>query len=564
MRTDPRMPPLDQVVLRDVLEKHAKEHPDKVFAVFDDGTTWLYREALEHALRAAAGLRKLGVAQGDHVVSWLPNGADALRVWFGLNCLGAVVVPINLSYRGRLLEHVIRNSDAKLIVMHSELVDRLDEVDLAGLTQAVVLDGSALPKRLRVHDGEALETEGAADVPLERPIAPWDTQSIIYTSGTTGPSKGVLSSYYHMRMAGMSMQDLNENDRFFVNLPLFHVGGTFPVIGMLVRGGSIFVTTGFNTSTFWALVREHRITASIVLGAMAGFLLKQPESPDDRNHSLRWATLVPYNETAMQFGRRFGCDGYTHFNMTELSMPIVSEANPPKPGCAGRPRAGVELRIVDDNDCEVPNGTIGELVVRTDCPWALNHGYNGDPEATARAMRNGWFHTGDAFRKDADGVYFFVDRLKDAIRRRGENISSAEVESELLMHPDLLEAAAVAVPSELGEDDVMAVVVRRPGSTLEAEELVKFLIPRMPHYMVPRYVRFVPELPRTPTHKIQKTLLRDHPLQGDDVWDRETAGLVVKGTRIGRRTDPSQCESTSKALKPEPPSSGTTQGDTSL
>lgn len=536
MKLDPRMPPLDQVVVRDVLERHVRERPDKVFAIFDDGSRWTFRETLETSLRTANALRALGVRQGDHVLSWLPNGPDALRVWFGLNCLGAVVVPINLSYRGRLLEHVVRNSGARLMVLHSDLADRIAPVDDSALAELVVLGGTARPDGFVVRGPDALTSDDAA-APLERAIAPWDTQSIIYTSGTTGPSKGVLSSYLHMRMAGMSMQDLGEEDRFFVNLPLFHVGGTYPTMAMLVRGGSVYVANAFNTSSFWNCVRTHRITASIVLGAMAGFLLKQPESPGDRDHPLRWATLVPYNETAMAFGRRFGCRIYTHFNMSEISMPIVSEADPTQSGCAGKPREGVAVRIVDDNDCEVAVGDVGELIVRTDCPWAMNHGYNKDSDATTRAWRNGWFHTGDAFRVDADGIYYFVDRLKDAIRRRGENISSAEVEAELMAHADIIDAAAVAVPSDLGEDEVLAVVVRREGASVTAEELLRFLIPRMPHYMVPRYVRFAIDLPRTPTHKIQKHLLRDLPLNGE-VWDREAAGMILKGTRIHTASAP--------------------------
>jgi len=532
MNIDPRMPPVDQVVLRDVLQRQARERPDNVFAVFEDGSCWTYRQTWEIALRTANALRLLGVKQDDTVVSWLPNGPDALRVWFGLNCLGAVVVPINLAYRGRLLEHVIRNAGATLIIVHADLAARLDEIDRAGLTSAILVGGTARPAGLTLHPPDALDSEDSSLPELQRVIAPWDTQSIIYTSGTTGASKGVLSSYFHLRCMGMSLQDLGENDRCFVNLPLFHVGATMVVTAMVVRGGSVVVVNAFDTERFWTVVRQHRITYSILLGAMAGFLLQRPVSSQDHDHTLRCVTVVPYTETSVAFGKRFGCDLYSHFNMSEISIPIRSVVNPSSMGNCGVAREGVSVRIVDENDCEVPTGTVGELVVRADCPWALSHGYNGDPQATAQAWRNGWFHTGDGFKVDEAGQYAFVDRIKDSIRRRGENISASEVEAEVMTHPLVKEVAVVAVPSEHGEDEVLAAVVLAEGAALEPADLIRFLASRLPHFMVPRYVRFLSDLPRTPTHKVQKYLLRAMGIAGG-AWDREQAGLVIKGTRVG-------------------------------
>jgi carnitine-CoA ligase len=532
MNIDPRMPPVDQVVLRNVLERQARERPEKVFAVFEDGSCWTYRETWEIAIRTANALRRLGVNQDDTVVSWLPNGPDAMRVWFGLNCLGAVLVPINLAYRGRLLEHVIGNAGATLIIAHADLATRLDEIDHAGLTSALLVGGTGRPSGLTLYPSDALDSEDSSLPELQRAIAPWDTQSIIYTSGTTGASKGVLSSYFHLRCMGMALQDMGESDRYFVNLPLFHVGGTMPVTAMLLRGGSVMVVSAFNTERFWTVVRENSITSSILLGAMAGFLLKLPVSPLDRGHSLRCVTVVPYTETSVAFGKRFGCDLYSHFNMSEVSMPIRSIVNPSSMGNCGVVREGITVRVVDENDCEVPTGTVGELLVRADSPWALSHGYNGNPQATAEAWRNGWFHTGDGFKVDAGGQYTFVDRIKDSIRRRGENISSSEVEAEVMMHPLVKEVAAVAVPSEYGEDEVLVAVVLTDGMTLEPADLIRFLLPRLPHFMVPRYVRFLTDLPRTPTHKVQKYLLRALGTSSG-AWDREQAGLIIKGTRIG-------------------------------
>jgi crotonobetaine/carnitine-CoA ligase len=279
-------------------------------------------------------------------------------------------------------------------------------------------------------------------------------------------------------------------------------------------------------------VRRHDVTSTCFVGAMTPFLLKLPPSNRDQEHPMRVGVTIPWNEDSLRLGQRYGIEMRTAFNMTEISAPIVSEPNPPQIGTAGKPRPGMEVRVVDENDCEVAPGVVGELMVRSDRPWALNHGYYKDPEATAQAWRNGWFHTGDAFRYDDEGNFFFVDRIKDAIRRRGENISSFEVESEVTLHPDVGEAAAIPVPSEFSEDEVMVVVAPVPGREVEPEALFHFLEPRLAHFMLPRYIRIVDDLPKTPTQKIQKHLLRDDGVTAA-TWDREVAGIKVKRERIG-------------------------------
>ena len=534
LHLDPRMPPADACVLRPLLERRARETPDKIYAWFEGGDSWSYREANRQAARTANALRALGVQRGDNVLSWLPNGPDAIRLWFGLNYLGAVYVPINLAYRGSLLQHVVENSDARLMVAHAQLLPRLEQIARGRLTHAVAMGGEPVPvPGLHVHDAAALDHADDAPPELDSDIAPWDLQTVIYTSGTTGPSKGVLSSYMHLYSMSSAAQFFGPNDRFMVDLPLFHVGGTYPTFSMMIRGGSIAVVERFDTAAFWRRVRDSGTTTSIILGSMAGFLLGRQPLPDDRAHSLRTVTMVPLSDIAAEFGTRFGCEIHTHFNMTEVSMPIVSEANPRAIGSAGRPRPGAQARVVDDNDCEVPPGVVGELVVRTDCPWAMNHGYYKEPAATSAAWRNGWFHTGDLFRTDEAGNFYFVDRLKDAIRRRGENISSFEVESEVYAFPAVKEAAAVAVASEHGEDEVLVAVVAREGQEVDPEALVRFLIPRLPHYMVPRYVWCLTELPKTPTQKVQKHVIRAQAATASPPpWDREAAGVVVRRERL--------------------------------
>jgi crotonobetaine/carnitine-CoA ligase len=511
-----------------------------VFAKFADGSEWTYSQLHSRTIMTAAALQLLGVRQGDHVLSWLPNGADALRVWFGLNYLGSVYVPINTAYKGRLLEHVIENSDAKLIIAHGDLIPRLNEVKLARLEKLVGLGPEAKPiKGLSCFRSDSLKGDGLELKPLDRPVAPWDTQSIIYTSGTTGPSKGVLSSYLHLyTMAGESFYFLDSDDRYMIVLPLFHVGGTLAVYAMLARGGSIAVIEAFNTNTIWHLVRETQTTVLVLLGVMAHFLSKLPRGQSDRDHPLKKVIMVPVQD-APSFAERFGVDVYTVFNMTEISSPIISQPNPAINGSCGKKRVGVDVRIVDENDLEVPVGSVGELIVRADRPWAMNHGYYKEAEATARAWRNGWFHTGDAFRADEDGNYFFVDRLKDVIRRRGENISSFEVETEVCCHPGVKEAAVVAVTSEYSEDEVLLAVSAADELSLDPVELTEFLVPRLPYFMVPRFIRILSHLPKTPTQKIMKHVLRSEGVTAD-TWDREKAGIRLRREKFvdGTSRDP--------------------------
>ena len=534
--SDPRIPPRDRCVLRHILDRLADETPDRTFVWFEDGETWSYDRMRQEARRTGAGLRKLNVARGDRVLVWLPNGPLMLRSWFGVNYIGAAFVPINTAYRGNLLAHVIRNSAARLMILHADLVDRLRAIDLAMLETLVVVGGDVDFAALPVHGVGALGAPGDEPAPLDRPIDPWELQSIIYTSGTTGPSKGVLSSYLHLfTMATSAREMLGDDDRRLINLPLFHAGGTGNTYGMLAKGGSIALVDSFKTDEFWDTVRRSGSTCVTLLGAMTAFLIKAPPSPEDRTHPLRTAFMVPLSEDVTAFRQRFGVDIYTTFNMTEISCQLMSGPNPTKIGSCGTVRPGAEVRLVDAHDCEVAVGEIGEMIVRDERPWGLNHGYNNDPAATAAAWRNGWFHTGDLFYRDAAGNYFFVDRAKDAIRRRGENISSFEVENEVNAHADVRESAAVGVASEFGEDEVLVAVAPVPGRAIDPAALIAFLQPRMAHFMIPRFVRVMTALPKTPTQKVQKHLLRREGVTAD-TWDRETAGIRITRETIRDRT----------------------------
>jgi crotonobetaine/carnitine-CoA ligase len=321
-------------------------------------------------------------------------------------------------------------------------------------------------------------------------------------------------------------------DRILVNLPMFHVGGITGVTAALAVGGSVALFEAFDTRRFWDLMRETgSTTCSGLIGALTTFLAKEPVRPDDHDNPMRICTLSPVSEETMQVAARFGFDYLSGFNMTEVSSPLITEVNEKTMSSCGRPRTGVECRIVDAFDREVPHGEVGEIVIRTDNPWQLFKGYLGDPEATAEAWRNGWFHTGDLLRRDAEGRFYFVDRKKDAIRRRGENISSVEIEIEVNAYPEVREVAAYGVDLPGGEQEVMVCVAPKPGYTIEPKALLEFLIPRMAHFMLPRFVRVEAELPKTPTNKIQKVELRKEGVT-PETWDREAAGIRVRRERL--------------------------------
>jgi crotonobetaine/carnitine-CoA ligase len=264
---------------------------------------------------------------------------------------------------------------------------------------------------------------------------------------------------------------------------------------------------------------------------MAAFLAKAEPRPDDRDSPIKYITMFPVNEDTIAFARRFGFDYLTGFNMTEVSTPLMTDMNAPPDGSCGWPRTGMQCRLVDGNDIEVPRGSIGELIVRSDTPWSMNAGYDGLPEATARVWRNGWFHTGDLFRQDAAGKYYFVDRLKDTIRRRGENISSFEVENAVRQHPDVDEVVVVGVQNEVAEQDVLAVIKPKPGRSLDPAGLIAFLEPRLAYFMIPRYVRQVDAIPKTETNKARKVVFRDDGITAD-TWDRERAGIHLRRERL--------------------------------
>jgi crotonobetaine/carnitine-CoA ligase len=530
----PELPRRDLSVLRHILEQRAGDMPNREYVRFEDGRSWSYTQTWQHAKQAAAGLAGLGVGANDVVLALLPNGPDYLKTWFGTNFLGAALAAPNTALRGALLQHLITVSKARVAVVDAGLLDRLTHLEM-GSIQTIVVSGSdnaVLPLGINFVDlTSCFEAADPANAP-DQIIEPWQTQFILFTSGTTGPSKGAIVTYvqmYDMIMTSFGGR-LSSDDNYLLNVPLFHVSGARSAMGMMMLGGRISLVSHFRTETFWDTVRKYRTTACVLLGGAATFLQNQPERDDDADNPMRLVAMVPVVKSPTAFRRRFGVDITTTYGMSELSIPIISPINPSKPESCGRLRPGYEARIVDAHDQEVPEGEVGELILRAERPWTISPGYFGMPEATAEAWRNGWFHTGDFFRRNAHGDYFFIDRKKDAIRRRGENISSYEVEAELLGHPLVNEAAVIGIPSPHGEDDIMAVIAIVSGACLEPMELLKYLRPRMAYFMLPRYVRLMETLPRTPSMRVRKDILRREGMTSD-TWDREAAGVVITRDR---------------------------------
>jgi crotonobetaine/carnitine-CoA ligase len=472
-------PTREECVLPALLVDRAARYEDKVFLAYEDGSEWTYRETLDESFRAANALHHLGVGRSETVSVFLLASPALMRVWLGAATLGAVFAPLNLAARGRFLEHTLNIAGAKVLVVHASLADRLVGLELPALETVVVvgqLEDVELPWSVVSLDDVIAQT-GTEQPAVGQAVEPWDDAVLIYTSGTTGPSKGVVCSYAAMWMFNRNFvwPDVGEDDRFLQALPMFHMAGVGCTYAMLVRGGSVALLPAFDAKRFWQDVKHFEATTSCVLHAMVSFLLKQPHRPEDAENPLRVVYMGPLSHVE-EFSQRFGVDVYTAFGMTEVPVPIRSGLNPTDERSCGKAvdPGAFEVMVADERGVRVPAGQPGELLVRHRLPWVMNSGYRGMPEATLKAWAQGWFHTGDQFIEDSDGSFFFVDRVKDAIRRRGENISSFEVEQEALAHPEVEQVAAVAVPNPdvaggTGDEEVKVVVVLSEGSTLTPE-----------------------------------------------------------------------------------------------
>jgi crotonobetaine/carnitine-CoA ligase len=512
-----------------MLQVQARKFGAKKLAQAGD-KSWSFAEALDLAARSAGRLHAIGIRQGDRVALICENRPEFIEIFLGAAWLGAILVPINTASRGLQLRHILENSGARLMVIEAALLGALEHVGLESLKLGAiwVVDQPGADTKLPPIARSLPPLSAPVDAAL---TGPGDTLAILYTSGTTGPSKGVCCPHAQFFWWGLNTAHLlgvRGDDVLCTPLPLFHTNALNTFFQALITGATAIFESRFSASGFWSTLAAREATVTYLLGAMVPILLSRPPSEEERGHRVRIALApgVPGHFHA-EFVDRTGVALLDGYGSTETNFVIGIDIVQARPGTMGRIFEGFAARVVDGQDNEVPDGTAGELVLRAEAPFAFATGYFGTPEKTVEAWRNLWFHTGDRVIRESDGYYKFVDRLKDAIRRRGENISSFEVEQVLLSHPEIATAAAYPVRSELAEDEVMAAIVKQPGSALDEVAIVRFCEARMPYFAVPRFLEFVDTLPATENGKIQKYKLRERGIT-DRTWDREVAGITVK------------------------------------
>jgi len=507
-----------------LLRRRAEENPDRVFLRSVDGDDLSYGD-LETRVRAwMNALAAVGVRRGDRVVTLLPPSFDAVAVWMAAARLGAVETPVNTALRGSLLAHVVSDADPRCVVCAPRFLPAIEEIAAGGAPVPVVLDVSG--------DAEAAATRTTLDLRAptfdriteveDRAPRPFDVATIVYTSGTSGRSKGVVVPWAQEYATARWLMPLDgrAGDVWYGPWAMFHVSGKVGLYSSALLDGQLVIRDGFSTSRFWEDVRRFEVTSTMLVASTVAYLSSQQPTARDRQHTLRNVCAAPLPDDPDAFSARFGVRLSTLFNMTEVASPISTGWSGAPRGSCGRPRPGVEARVVDENGDDVPIGETGELVLRMSAPHEVMAGYWRAPEATVEAWRDLWFHTGDAVRRDEDGWYYFLDRLKDTIRRGGENISSTELEALVNEHPSVVESAAIGVPNSYGDRDVKLFIV--PGPAFDVEEFARFLDERLPRYMRPTYISVIDALPKTHTARIKKAQLRA--LDDDTpVWVREAA-----------------------------------------
>jgi crotonobetaine/carnitine-CoA ligase len=515
-----------------ILEDKAAMNADRV-AVITAHERITYAQLDERVNRVGNALEALGVTKGAKVCVMLPNIPEFLYAWWGNAKLGGVTVPLNTALKGEGLAYIINHSDAETMILHYRYLAALEEIrDALGQLKRLIVLGPEGQRATSLPTG-AIDFGELLTAPATSPMQEvWsdDIDSIMYTSGTTGLPKGVI--HRHSRCYGgfvlPIMTGYTEQDVVYNTLPLFHVGGQNMVWMALVSDTTVALAERFSASRFWQDVRTYSATFTLCLGAMIPILHKQPPRPDDHANPLRVALSAAAPRTIWEeFEQRFAVKIVELYAQTEGGFLLNADARAAgKVGAMGKASAGYEVKVVDEQDRELPPGGVGELIYRPAAGSALTEYYK-NPEATAEKTRGGWIRSGDLAYQDADGYFFFVDRKNDFMRRRGENISSFEVEKIINSHPQVLESAVYAIPSELGEDEVMVAVVLQPGTVLAPLDLIQYCEERLAYFMVPRYVRVVDAFPKTGTERTMKYQLKSQGVTLD-TWDREQAGYTIK------------------------------------
>ncbi len=521
----------------DALDRAVADQPERILLDFS-GDLFSYSDVDTLSNRMAHALEDLGLQRGETLVSMLDNNVDAVVSWLAVNKLSAVSVPINTALRGAFLAHQINDADCKILICEADYVERvaaiadgLPNLELV-LVRGELVEQPVCSKRvLALDEYRGINDEGFVSKPN-----PSDLACIIYTSGTTGPSKGCMLSYNFMcSLARLQLRagPATKDDITITPLPLFHMNALcVGIISNILVGARVAIVPRFSVSKFWPEVERSGATIASILGSMGWLLAQAPDNDAmlDCMGQIHTVRGNPFTEEAKRIWRdRFGAGqvGGNGYGLTEACV-ITSLAGGEyaAPGSSGKRIPEYDVRIVDDLDRELPANTPGEVVVRPLHPDIMFMGYWRRPEETLKLMRNMWFHTGDIGKFDEDGFFYFIDRKKDYLRRRGENISSFEMEAAFSDHPDIAEVAVHAVPSDKGEDDVKITAILRDGTTLTEEALFHWSLDVVPYYALPRYIEFRSNLPKNPQGRVLKYLLRDEG-KTDVTWDLEESGIQV-------------------------------------
>ncbi len=512
------------VFIADLIEHHGENLGPKPYILFEDQQVSFSEFSLA-TRRAANGIADCGGTPGDGLAMLMGNCPEFLYVFNGMPRAGLYSVPINVALKGDGLRHILTHSDVKFLVVDDTLYPNVAELEqpIGTIEKIFVRRTGDDPLPEGTVDIEKLLS--ASDAKPDHAIDPQAIAYIMYTSGTTGLPKGVVNRNWRMPAAGLKVYAagwIEEGDVLYTSLPLFHANALFLTAGMAMAFGATFgLDRRFSASRMWDSIRRYGATQFNALGAMIPILMKQPEKPNDADNPIRRVNSAACPANLWEaFEKRFDVaifEGYGAVDGAGVSM--GNQGSGPV-GSVGKLGPDVEWKLLDEDDNEVPQGEVGELVVKVKNKVSQSVEYYKNPEASEAKVRGGWVHTGDLFWADEEDNLFFADRKTDSMRRRGENISSWEVENAVEKLPSVAECAAFGVPSDLGEDEVMIWVKAAPEHEIDCEELIRHSAENMAYFMVPRYVDVVENIPRTGTHRVQKSDMKKQGIT-DRTWDRE-------------------------------------------
>ena len=524
-------------VLPQVLKEQAKKLGKKPFLQFGYKKPISFYQTNKLANKVANGLLKLGIKKQEKIAVYMPNSDDYVITWFGILKMGAVMVPINTAYVMDFLQYIIDSSDAKILFIAEEYLERMPPIadKIPQLERVIVWtrDGKIKYKKHGFNFKKMtsytkfIENQSTKEPDVD--ITFMDYARLMYTSGTTGRSKGVMrpsAADYSSARNYAEIMDVGPNDVCFTCLPLFHSNAmVMTVYPALIKGAKTIVEEKYSASNFWKWIVDHKVTKFNIVGTISYFLWNTPPVPEEKMHNVKLVLGSPApHDMIEEFMKRFNIKFMEGYGLTEIGQCTwMRPGEPFRVGSCGKEAPNYEIKVADpETDEEVPRGEIGEIIVRPRIPNVMLHYYHKMPEKTVQDFRNFWFHTGDAGRMDKDGYIYFVDRVKDYIRRRGENISSFEVEKIVNSYPEVEESAAIGVKADEGkyaENELMVLVIPKEGKKVDPEKLIHFLEPKMPKFMIPRYIRFVKSFPKTGTQRTQKNKLREQGIT-KDTWDR--------------------------------------------